>query len=168
MHVHIQNRRNDHFVPLTEEVVCEVSAGSSFAFTVSDDDTGFAAAASTMTVLVTTADQILGRFPHPAPMLKAVFLKHAGVDGLVGRNPLPEGVMLLNNSGAHGKKAGEYVLMAALMLQNGMPAFAQQQRNGRWRPYFFLAPWPAGVRPYWAWAASARQRHALCGCTKCS
>jgi glyoxylate/hydroxypyruvate reductase A len=136
MHVHIQNRPNDHFVPLTEALVRQVTAGSPYRFTVSDDDAGFAAAAGTMEILVTTSDQLLARFPCPAPKLKAVFLKHAGVDRLVGRNPLPEQVMLLNNSGAHGQKAGEYALMAALMLQAGMLGFVRQQSEGVWKTYF--------------------------------
>ena len=37
---------------------------------------------------------------------------------------LPAGAVLLNNSGVHGQKAGEYALMATLMLATHMPAFA--------------------------------------------
>lgn len=136
MHVHIQNRPNDHFVPLTPQLVRQATADSPHRFTVSDDDEGFTTAAETMEILVTTSDQVLKRFPCPAPRLCAVFLKHAGVDELVGRFPLTEHVMLLNNSGAHGKKAGEYVLMAALMLRAGMPGLVHQQSKAIWKPYF--------------------------------
>ena len=136
MHVHIQNRPRDHFVPLTADIVQEATRGSPHVYSISDHDEGFAQALGTMAVLVTTADQLLTRFPSPAPQLKAVFLKHAGVDELLGCNCLPEGVMLLNNSGAHAEKAGQYVLMAALMLQNGLPAYVSQQKGGLWQPRF--------------------------------
>ncbi|WEK02946.1 MAG: D-2-hydroxyacid dehydrogenase [Candidatus Devosia phytovorans] len=136
MHVHIQNRPRDHFVPLTAELVHEATKGSAHRFTISDDDDGFAQAALTMEVLVTTSDQVLARFPSPAPSLKAVFLKHAGVDALIDVNPLPAGIMLLNNSGAHAEKAGQYVLMAALMLQNGLPIYLGQQHDRIWLPHF--------------------------------
>ena len=46
---------------------------------------------------------------------------------------LPDGVALLNNRGAHAAKAGEYGLMALLMLINRMPALATAQRDGAWR-----------------------------------
>lgn len=136
MHVHIQNRPQDSFLPLTPAIVEQALAGNGYRFTIADDDAGFAAAARTMDVLVSTADQILGRFPCPAPNLRVVFLKHVGVEELVAHNPLPGDVMLLNNSGAHDRKAGEYVLMAALMLQNGMPVYAGQQTARIWRPQF--------------------------------
>lgn len=136
MHVHIQNRPSDNFLPLMPQAVQQAMAGSGHRCTVSDDDAGFAAAALTMDILVSTADQIVKRFPCPAPRLKAAFLKHVGVDGLTTNNPLPGHVMLLNNSGAHDRKAGEYVLMAALMLQNGLPLYISQQRARFWQPRY--------------------------------
>jgi glyoxylate/hydroxypyruvate reductase len=70
-----------------------------------------------------------------APLrVKAVFVANAGVDGLAPFEWLPEGAMLLNNSGAHAHKAGEYIAMALLMLAARMPAMATTQREGKWQP----------------------------------
>lgn len=113
-------------------------------FTISDTVEGFASATATMDVLVTTADQIQRLCPADMPRLKAVFLLHAGLNGLDAHNPLPDGVMLLNNSGAHSQKAGEYVLMATLMLVNRMALYVDQQRHRVWRPQF--TPTLAGRR----------------------
>ena len=45
-------------------------------------------------------------------------------------------MILLNNSGTHGEKAGEYVLMALLMLRNRMPEIAADQHAARWQKRF--------------------------------
>jgi glyoxylate/hydroxypyruvate reductase len=134
VHIHIQNRPTNSFVSITREMVDAAMGSSDDRFSISDTDDGFAAAHSTMDVLVTTADQIQLRFPCETPRLKAAFLLHAGLNGLDAANPLPEPVMLLNNSGAHARKAGEYVVMAALMLVNNMALYADQQRHRLWRP----------------------------------
>ena len=42
---------------------------------------------------------------------------------------VPEGVTITNNKGAHADKAGEYALMAVLMLHNRMPAILSNQRT---------------------------------------
>jgi len=49
---------------------------------------------------------------------------------------LPQGVMLTNNKGAHADKAGEYALMAVLMLHNRMPAILGNQRSATWQSLF--------------------------------
>lgn len=136
MHVHIQNRPNDHFLPLTSDLVQKVTADSIHRFTISDDDKGFEAAMPTTEILITTSDQLHARFPHAAPHLRAVFLKHAGVNTLIADNPLPPEVMLLNNSGAHARKAGEYALMATLMLRSGLHKHLTQQQRHHWQPHF--------------------------------
>src|SRR3954451_21786400 len=57
--------------------------------------------------LITTSGVLVANLPLHAPRLKLVFLMNAGVDMLVGAD-LPEDIVLLNNSGAHSDKAGEY------------------------------------------------------------
>lgn len=136
MHIHIQNRPHASFVPVTQDVVDAVAAGSGHVFSLSRDDAGFAAALPTMEVLATTADQLKARFPCDAPRLRLVYLLHAGLDELEGSDLLPPGVLLLNNSGAHARKAGEFVLMATLMLANGLPGYIAQQRQHIWQPHF--------------------------------
>ncbi|MDE8347358.1 MAG: D-2-hydroxyacid dehydrogenase, partial [Acidocella sp.] len=57
----------------------------------------------------------------------------AGVDSLMPFDGIPPGVMLANNRGTHAQKAGEYALMAILMLVNRMPFFVASQRAQAWR-----------------------------------
>jgi phosphoglycerate dehydrogenase-like enzyme len=83
-------------------------------------------------VLITMVSQIARRFPLPAPALKMIFCLSAGVDKLAPFDWLPAGVELLNNRGAHGAKAGEYALMAVLMLANDLPRLIGAQQAQRW------------------------------------
>ena len=144
MHIHIQNRLHNAFLPITRVAVDGTSIVKDHRVTIGDTDADFAEAIRTAEVVVTTLDQLKARFPCAAPGLKAVFLAHAGVDGLDGHNPLPEGIMLLNNSGAHARKAGEFVLMATLMLAGNMHRLIAQQHQRQWRPLF--SPSIAGRR----------------------
>jgi phosphoglycerate dehydrogenase-like enzyme len=76
--------------------------------------------------------EVKARFPCAAPNLRLVFVTSAGLDRLAPYDWLPEGVALLNNSGVHAHKAGDWALMALLMLVNNMPRFAVAQREKRW------------------------------------
>lgn len=71
-----------------------------------------------------------------APNLRMIFCTSAGVDRLLPLDWLPSGVSLLNNRGTHAAKAGEFGIMALLMLANHIPFFADRQREGRWEPRF--------------------------------
>ncbi|MBS7696592.1 MULTISPECIES: NAD(P)-dependent oxidoreductase [unclassified Chelatococcus] len=71
-------------------------------------------------------------FPVEAPKLKFVMCGNAGLDSLAPFDWLPRGVTLLTNSGTHADKAGEYAIMALLMLANGVPAFVTAQAAARW------------------------------------
>ncbi|MEL7397170.1 MAG: D-2-hydroxyacid dehydrogenase [Pseudomonadota bacterium] len=53
----------------------------------------------------------------------------AGVEHMLPLSWLPDAVDLTNNKGVHSDKAGEYGLMAALMLHNWMPAIVTNQRK---------------------------------------
>ena len=68
-----------------------------------------------------------------APRLKLVQSTSAGVDALHPFHMIPPGVLLMNNRGTHAAKAGEYALMAILMLVNLLPRFVADQRAGRWQ-----------------------------------
>ncbi len=70
-------------------------------------------------------------FPVEAPKLRLMFCTSAGLDA-VPFAALPQGVQVMNNRGTHGPKAGEYGLMAVLMLANYLPALVTQQRAGVW------------------------------------
>ncbi len=71
-----------------------------------------------------------------APKLKWIHCIGAGVEHLCPLDWLPAGVTLTNNKGAHADKAGEYALMAILMLHNKMPAILSNQRAARWESLY--------------------------------
>jgi phosphoglycerate dehydrogenase-like enzyme len=90
-------------------------------------------AAGTVELVVTHGDLVRGLIPLD---VKLVFVTNAGVDGLAPFEWLPAGAILMNNSGAHAPKAGEYIAMAALMLAGRMPETMTAQREAAWRPVF--------------------------------
>ena len=71
-----------------------------------------------------------------APRLKWIHCIGAGVEHLCPMDWVPEGVTITNNKGAHADKAGEFALMAVLMLHNKMPAIIGNQRDARWNSLF--------------------------------
>jgi len=71
-----------------------------------------------------------------APRLRMIFCTSAGIDRVIPFDWLPPGVVLLNNSGVHARKAGEWGTMALLMLANRIPFFATRQRERRWEKVF--------------------------------
>jgi phosphoglycerate dehydrogenase-like enzyme len=83
-------------------------------------------------VLFAASAEVKANFPRAAPNLKLIFCTSAGLDRLAPYDWLPKGVALLNNSGVHAHKAGDWCLMAILMLVNNMPRFATAQREKRW------------------------------------
>ena len=89
-----------------------------------------------------TADVLVGWwFPKKglrdvAPKLKWIHVIGAGVEHLLPLDWLPEGVQLINNRGVHAAKAGDYVVMALLMLHNAIPSLVTQQRKRLWREIY--------------------------------
>ena len=71
-----------------------------------------------------------------APKLKWIHCIGAGVEHLCPMDWVPTGVTITNNKGAHADKAGEYALMAVLMLHNKMPAILHNQRSATWNSLF--------------------------------
>ena len=71
-----------------------------------------------------------------APKLKWIHCIGAGVEHLCPMDWVPEGVTVTNNKGAHADKAGEFALMAVLMLHNKMPAILSNQRIASWNSLF--------------------------------
>ena len=68
-----------------------------------------------------------------APRLRWIHLQGAGVNHLLPLDWIPPGVTLTNSRGAHGERASEYLLMAILALNNGLPAMTTNQRQKRWQ-----------------------------------
>ncbi len=71
-----------------------------------------------------------------APKLKWIHVIGAGVEHLQPLDWLPPGVSLINNRGVHAPKAGEYGIMALLMLNNAMPRLIGQQQAGNFESVF--------------------------------
>jgi phosphoglycerate dehydrogenase-like enzyme len=106
-----------------------------------DDDAGFAAAMREAEVLLTFTKVAKARFPAgalpaAAPKLKVIACTSAGLDRLAPFDWLPPGMLLLNNRGTHAAKAGEFAIMALLMLASHIPRIMGNQRAERWESLF--------------------------------
>jgi len=64
-----------------------------------------------------------------APKLKWIHCSGSGVEHLAPMNWMPNGLTLTNNKGIHAAKAGEFGLMAVLMLHSHIPAVVSNQRS---------------------------------------
>ncbi|MBM3572199.1 MAG: D-2-hydroxyacid dehydrogenase [Alphaproteobacteria bacterium] len=71
-----------------------------------------------------------------AKSLKWLHVNAAGVEALMPLNWLPVGAVLTNASGVHGPKAGEFAMMALLMLNDQMPLHIDDQKVRRWNQEF--------------------------------
>jgi len=137
MRIHIQNPPDDPLFAFDHAqwdaaVARNPDIGQGHDVSIAQDAEGFAAAAPDMEVLIAWTSQARKLFPCEAPKLKIISFTSAGVDRLAPFEWVPPGVSVLNNSGVHGDKAGEYALMAVLMLGNLMPRFATKQREQVW------------------------------------
>ncbi|WP_426957875.1 D-2-hydroxyacid dehydrogenase [Muricoccus radiodurans] len=144
MRLHVQNPPGVAH-PVTEEQVSAALARhpdmAHLRPSYGDDDAAFAAGIADAEILLTFTREGRKRFPvgtprSLAPKLRLIAFTSAGLDALQPFDWVPDGVTILNNRGTHGDKAGEYGIMAILMLQTRMPAFADAQREGRWQPLF--------------------------------
>jgi phosphoglycerate dehydrogenase-like enzyme len=66
--------------------------------------------------------------------LQLVHCTNAGVERYMPLDWLPAGVRLTNSRGIHAAKAGEFGLMALLMLNQRIPAYVADQAQRRWQP----------------------------------
>lgn len=137
MHVHIQEFADSPYLKLTAPEFHEAAAlagpiGEGHTLTVGGSLEDFEAAAPDIEVLIATPTAIRRLDLSRAPRLKLIQSTSAGVDPLAPFDMIPPGVMLLNNRGVHADRAGEFAIMAMLMLASHMPAFATDQRAHRW------------------------------------
>lgn len=145
MRVHVQNPAGEEAFAITEaQLRAALDRGGgpadlrpSFA----SDDAGFAAGMRDAEILITWNKEIVRRLPRgtlpgAAPALKVIGCTSAGLDPLQPFDWLPDGIALVNNSGTHADKAGEFGIMAILMLETRFPALIAQQAKGLWNPLF--------------------------------
>lgn len=137
MRIHLQSHRSPHNFPLDQAEwdaaaarTPDMAAGHEITF--GDTAEAFAAAAGTMEVLVSQTAALAEMVPFDAPKLKLVYCTSAGLEKLAPFDWLPPGVPILNNRGTHAVKAGEFGLMALLMLANRIPALVTAQKNEQW------------------------------------
>ncbi len=95
------------------------------------DTDNFAVSMATAEALVTW-DLPTENLGDVAPNLQWIHIIGAGVEHLCPMDWVPDGVTVVNNKGAHAAKAGEFALMAVLMLHNKMPAVQFNQRSADW------------------------------------
>jgi phosphoglycerate dehydrogenase-like enzyme len=74
------------------------------------------------------------RLRERAPRLKWIQTTGAGIESLLPLDWLPEGVVLTNNSGAHGPKAEDSCAMAITMLNARLPQMLASQQRRAWEP----------------------------------
>ena len=71
-----------------------------------------------------------------APNLRWIHIIGAGVEHLCPMDWVPEGVVITNNKGAQARKAGDFALMAVLMLHSRIPAIVTNQRRNLWNSLY--------------------------------
>ena len=135
MRIHIQNLPGLFGEPITEaqwQAAAErAKLGDRHHVTVGHDMDAFTATIGEVEALVSGTRATQDLFPAEAPKLKVLFCTSAGLDP-VPFDAIPPSVHVLNNRGVHAPKAGEYGIMALLMLANQIPALITSQHAGKW------------------------------------
>ncbi len=131
MHIHIHNEPRGMDQPINESVWAAAGI-TGHHVTFGQNQADFMAQTASLEVLIAPPWELRRLDLFAAPKLKLLQSTSAGVDRLQPFDSIPPGVILVNNRGTHADKAGEYALMAILMLVNGMPHFASNQRAGIW------------------------------------
>lgn len=99
------------------------------------DTDHFAASMATAETLVTW-NLPTENLAQVAPRLKWIHITGAGVEHLAPMDWLPPGVSLVNSKGVHALKAGEFGIMALLMLNNALPAIISNQKKAVYNPLY--------------------------------
>jgi glyoxylate/hydroxypyruvate reductase len=138
MRIHLQNPADDPLFDFSLEMWRHAAAragdiGRDHEVTLGANTSDFTTAIRDAEALVTDVASVRELFPCHAPKLKLIFLTSAGLDRLAPFDWLPEGVTLMNNRGTHAAKAGEFAIMAILMLASRVPQMVTNQRQGRWQ-----------------------------------
>ena len=92
------------------------------------DEDNFIKSMATSNILLTW-NLPISNINEAAPNLRWIHCIGAGVEHLLPFDWLPNSVALTNNKGIHAKKAGEYGLMAILMMHNHFPKMLTNQKN---------------------------------------
>jgi len=141
LHLHIANStRLGEVFEITQERLNEALARNpeitqKVRITIGRDGVGFRDAMASAEALFGW-DFERANLAEQAPRLRWIHVQGAGVNHLLPLDWIPPGVTLTNCRGAHGKRASEYLIMAILALNNGLPAMVTNQRDNRWQQIF--------------------------------
>lgn len=149
MRVHIQNAPDDPLFAITAAQWHEAAerAGENhlaYALSIGETERDLTVALSQVEALITPPGPLAASLPVEAPALRLIFCTSAGTDALAPFDHLPPSAVLVCNRGIHGEKAGEYAMMAVLMLAMRLPALIGAQARSLWEPRY--TPTLAGRR----------------------
>jgi glyoxylate/hydroxypyruvate reductase A len=138
MRIHLQNPDDDPLFVFSHEQWDDAAARAGdiargHEVTLGNTGDDFTAGMEDAEALVTDLSVALRVFPCRAPRLRLIFLTSAGLERLAPFDQLPANATLLNNSGTHSQKAGEFGIMSVLMLANRVPTLVTNQRAGTWK-----------------------------------
>ena len=138
MHIHIENDASApqalHLTPQHLQQLLDAHPQLRGHFTLSENSQAAHTADFLASSDILWSGRKLALDTFSAPRLGWVQVMSAGVEQWLAH--LPEGVTLTNASGVHGDKGAEFILMAALMFNFGIPGFLQDQAQRLWRPTF--------------------------------
>jgi len=138
MHIHIENDASaPAALQLSRDVLqrrldAQPEFGRDFTLTENSDPAQTAAFLARCDLLWSGRKLALDAFI--TPRLRWVQVMSAGVEQWLAH--WPKGITLTNASGVHGDKGAEFILMAALMFNFGIPGFLHDQAQRLWRPTF--------------------------------
>ncbi len=131
MHLHIHNELDGFDKPMDEaEWAAAEIPGHRVTIGFSSED--YLAQAGTVEAMIAPTRGLKKLDLFAAPQLRLLQLTSAGVDSLQPFDSIPADVVIMNNRGTHSDKAGEYALMAILMLVNAIPRLARAQHQQHW------------------------------------
>ena len=138
MRIHLQNPPGETLFAFSDPMVAAAcdragAAGHGHVISIGRTKADFDAAMRDAEAVISDAGVLRSCMPFQAPALTLVFITNAGLDALAPFDWLPPDAVLMNNRGTHAAKAGEFGLMALLMLANRVPRMVTQQRRGEWR-----------------------------------
>src|SRR5262249_29097214 len=141
-HVHFNSRRQAHPVFHMAEALCRAALGrradlaGKVRITTGWDLEDPGEALKTAAMLVTSMQVPRQNLRAVAPALRSLHLIGAGVEYLRPFDWVPRGIDITNNRGIHQQKAGEYILMCVMMLNNRIPTLMNAQSRCEWLPLF--------------------------------
>jgi glyoxylate/hydroxypyruvate reductase len=140
-HVHFNSRRASEPVFHMPEALCKAALArrpdlASKVRLTTGWDLENTEALKTASMLVTSMQVPRQNLRVAAPALRSIHLIGAGVEYLRPFDWVPKDIEITNNRGIHRQKAGEYILMCVLMLNNRIPALMNAQAKRQWLPLF--------------------------------